>query len=512
MRRSFGTFGAQAVAFIAVFMAAGCAVQPVAAPATAPVAVAPQRDWSDAVLYFVVVDRFADGDPANNAGVDRRNPGGFHGGDLAGLTAQLDEIASLGATALWITPVPRQIDYCPPAQGSPQSGYDGSFEHCAFHGYWADDYKALDPRFGSEADLKALVEAAHARGMKVLLDVVYNHAGYDSRYLRDPATKDWFRRKPVDCAVDPLTCQVGGLPDFRTELPEVRAYLLEAQLGLAERTGLDGFRLDTVKHVEHDFWKQHRAETRRRLGEDFFLLGEVWGGSAEVLDEWFAGDEMDAGFDFTFKGSCESYVQGKGRTVAFSAYLERRHRVRAGYHLSHYLSSHDEPMAIHNLGGDLEAIRLCVALQMTSLGIPTIYYGEEVARRGTDWPMNRTDMPWGDRGVQPGAGVARDESMRDWYRRLIALRRVHPSLSAGAYRALHTDGDLLVFERSHAGGDATVVAVNRGAAPASARVAVPAAWAGRQAGEALAGTPAPLDGGRLRVELPPRSAAIYTAR
>ncbi len=311
----------------ALLVLAGCASSPPDAPAGAsgPVSVTPQRDWSDAVLYFVILDRFADGSGANNINVDRNNPGGFHGGDLAGLTQQLDEIASLGATAIWITPVARQIDYCPPAQ--PPTGVTvpgGWFEHCAFHGYWADDYQALDPRFGTEAELKALVDAAHARGIKVLLDVVYNHVGYDARYLTEKP--GWFRTKPVDCAVDPLICQVGGLPDFRTELPEVQDYLLDAQLGLAARTGLDGFRLDTVKHVEHEFWQRHRRETRERLGDDFFLLAEVWGGSATVLDEYFAGDEMDAGFDFTFKGSCESYVQGKGRTIAFASFLEKRHR------------------------------------------------------------------------------------------------------------------------------------------------------------------------------------------
>jgi len=505
---------ARALACVAVLLAlAGCADTPrTAAPsARAPVSVVPQRDWSDAVLYFVIVDRFADGSSANNTNVDRANPGGFHGGDLVGLTAQLDEIASLGATAIWITPVARQIDYCPPAQ--PPTGITvpgGWFEHCAFHGYWADDYQTLDPRFGTEAELKALVEAAHARGMKVLLDVVYNHVGYDSHYLRDrPA---WFRTKPVDCAVDPLTCQVGGLPDFRTELPEVEAYLFEAQLGLAKRTGLDGFRLDTVKHIEHDFWDRHRRDSRMQVRPDFFLLAEVWGGSATVLDEYFAPDQMDAGFDFTFKGSCESFVQGKGRTVAFASYLEKRHKVRAGHHLAHYLSSHDEPMALHNLGGDMDAFRLCVALQMTSLGIPTIYYGEEVARDGSVWPLNRNDMPWGERDVMPGKGAKRDEQLRDYYRKLIAARRGNTALSHGAYRTLASEGDLLVFERADAeAGNAAVVAVNRGKSEARATVAVPGAWKGA-AGEVLTGAAATIDGGKLEVVVPPRQARVYVAR
>jgi alpha-amylase len=483
------------------------------ATAGEPAKVLPQRDWSDAVLYFVVLDRFADGSGANNTNVDRANPGGFHGGDLRGLTAQLDEIASLGATAIWITPIVQQIAYCPPAQ--PPTGVTvagGWFEHCAFHGYWADDYGRLDPRFGTEDDLKQLVDAAHARGIKVLLDVVYNHVGYGAQYVKNPATAAWVRTKAVDCAVDEIRCQVGGLPDFRTELPEVQDYLFDAHLGLAKRTGLDGFRLDTVKHVEHEFWRRHRRETRERVNPDFFLLGEVWGGSATVLDEYFAHDELNAGFDFTFKGSCESFVQGKGRTIAFASYLEKRHKVRSGYLLAHYLSSHDEPMALYLLGGDKEAFRLCVALQMTSVGIPTIYYGEEVARDGSVWPLNRNDMPWGKRGVLPGKGRARDEGLRAYYRTLIETRRQNTALSRGTFRPLSSDGDLLVFERHDAvTGNAVIVAVNRGPTEAKASVEAPAAWGG-DAREAMTDTAAAVEGGRLSVVVPPRQARVYVPR
>jgi glycosidase len=484
------------------------------ATATSLVKITPQRDWSDAVLYFVILDRFANGSGANDSNVDRANPGGFHGGDFAGLTAQLDEIASLGATAIWITPVARQIDFCPPAQ--PPAGVTvpgGWFEHCAFHGYWTEDFKTIDPRFGTEAELKQLVDAAHERGIKVLLDIVYNHVGYDAGYVRNPATSGWIRNKPIDCAVDEIRCQVGGLPDLKTELPEVQDYLLDAQLGLAQRTGLDGFRLDTVKHIEHDFWQRHRRETRERIGPDFFLLGEVWGGSATVLDDYFVNDEMDAGFDFTFKGSCESFVQGKGRTIAFSSYLEKRHQVRSGYHLAHYLSSHDEPMALHNLGGDKEAFRLCVALQMTSAGIPTIYYGEEVGREGSVWPVNRSDMPWGKRSVLPGKGLARDESLRSYYQRLIEVRRANVALSQGAFKRLSAEGDLLVFERTDAAsGNAVVVAVNRGATEATARVPAPALWQGTSATEALAGGVVETSAGQLSVTVPARQARVYVSR
>jgi alpha-amylase len=482
-----------------------------AAARSGPVKVEPQRGWDDAVIYFALVDRFADGDPTNNPNVQPDNPGGWHGGDLRGLMEQLDEIADLGATAIWINPVQLQIPEPLFASGPAETGTQNGFEHWGFHGYWMEDFGQLDPQFGTEADLKALVDAANARGIKILLDVVYNHAGYGSRYETDPEFKGWIRTKPVDCAADPLTCQVGGLPDFVTENPTVADYLLSATIGIAQRTGVDGFRLDTVKHIDHPFWQEHRARTRAAMGDDFFLLAEVWGGSYQVLDEWFVNDEMDAGFDFTFSGSCRSFVEGKGRTIAFAAYLEKRHRVRDGYHLAHYMSSHDEPMALYELGFDVDKFRTCVALQMTSSGIPVIYYGEEVARQGSVWPTNRKNMPWGDRDVRPGKGVDRDESLRDYYKKLIQIRRDHRALSRGDFSRLYWEGDLLVFQRvDEESNDAVIVAVNRGSEAATAEVPVPAAWGEQVAAELITGKLAVTDRDQLTVEVPPLETRIYT--
>ncbi|MCM2334373.1 MAG: alpha-amylase family glycosyl hydrolase [Anaeromyxobacteraceae bacterium] len=483
-------------------MAACAHAAPAAAPQAAPAALAPlpTRPWSEEVLYFVLVDRFVDGDPVNDKDVDPAAPGAFHGGDLKGLTAHLDEIASLGVTALWINPVVRNIPIAVTGAGFPDWGY---------HGYWADDFTRVDPRFGSEADLEALVRAAHARGIRVLLDVVYNHAGYNSAYLRDEKTRGYFRR---ECGDDDLTSCLSGLPDFETERPEVREWLLSVQLPWARRYGLDGFRLDTVKHVEHDFWQLHRRRVRAEVSKDFFLLGEVWGGDRDSLDPWFADDELDAGFDFGFQGSTLGWVMGRGRSIAYGRYLEARHRVRPGKLLAHFLSSHDVEGALSLLGGDLARFRLAAALQLTTAGLPTIYYGEEVGRAIGKWPENRSDMPWGGRGLRPGAGAPRDEGLRAWYRRLIALRRDHPSLSStagGSHRTLSADGDLLVFLREQpGGGDAVVVAVNRGEAPASARVARPPAWSGRTVEEALgAGGTVAGDGEGIVVTVPGRSVA-----
>ena len=469
--------------------------------APTPLSVVPQADWSEAVLYFAILDRWADGDLTNDVNVDRGAKGAFHGGDLKGLREHLDEIAGLGATAIWITPVVKNID-------GPVFG--AGFPDWAYHGYWADDFARVDPRFGSEAELVALVEECHRRGIKVLLDVVYNHAGYGSHYLSDPRTKRWLRSEDAGtCGTDDLTLCVAGLPDFKTEIPEVAEFLLEAQLSWAKRSGIDGFRLDTVKHVSHEFWQEHRRRTRTELGQGFFLLGEVWGGDAQVLDPYFAADELDAGFDFSFQGSALGFVEGRGRAVAFDRYLKSREKARPGHLLAHFLSSHDVPGALFQLGGDKTLFRLAAVLQFTSIGVPVIYYGEEVGRPGGDWPENRSDMPWGERDVLPGRGVPRDEALREDYKRLIAIRRAHPALSRGTHEKLVAEGDLLVFiQKDTKSDDAVVVAINRGTSPAVARFTAPDSWAGWNLKDVWNGAAVPLTSGTVETTVEAKTARI----
>jgi alpha-amylase len=462
-----------------------------------------RRSWSDEILYFVLIDRFADGDSGNDIKVDRSAKGAFHGGDIKGLTEHLDEIAGLGVTAIWLNPILKNIDGFVTGAGFPD---------WAYHGYWTDDLTRIDPRFGTEREVKDFVEACHRRGIRVLLDVVYNHVGYGSHYVTDPRTRDWLRTSERGtCGEDDVTTCVSGLPDWKTENRAVADFLLDAQLGWAKRLGVDGFRLDTVKHVDHLFWDEHRARARSLLGPSFFLLGEVWGGDAESLDPWFSTDEMDAGFDFSFQGSVVAFLLGRGRPIAFDRYLKSREKVRVGHLLAHFLSSHDVPGALSLLGGDTGLFRLAAVLQMTCAGIPTIYYGEEVGRRGGDWPENRSDMPWGARAIRPGAGVARDESLREDYRKLIAIRRAHPALSRGVHSAISTEGDLYAFLQE-AGDDAVLVAINRGRNTARFRISRPAAWGNRSPEDLFGSGTVENKGPELDIEVPGHGSRILGLR
>jgi glycosidase len=496
-------YASVATVLLAALLAGCAASHPEARPALAPraVSVVPQHSWNDAVLYFAITDRWADDDLTNDTNVDRTAKGAFHGGDLRGLREHLDDIAGLGVTAIWITPVVKNIDGFVTGAGFPD---------WAYHGYWADDFYRLDPRFGSEAELTSLVAECHRRGIKVLLDVVYNHAGYGTHYLSDPKTKGWLRSEETGtCGQDDLTMCVAGLPDFKTELPEVAAFLLRAQLGWAQQSGVDGFRLDTVKHVGHPFWDEHRRHTREQLGSGFFLLGEVWGGDATVLDPYFSTDELDAGFDFSFQGNVIGFLQGRGRAVAFDHYLKSREKVRPGFLLAHFLSSHDVPGALYQLGGDKALFRLAAVLQFTSVGLPVVYYGEEVGRLGGDWPDNRSDMPWGDRAILPGEGRPRDETLRDDYRRLIAIRRAHSALYRGVHEKLVADGDLLVFLQSDTkSDDVVVVAINRGDKPLSVRFPAPQAWGSGWVEDAWGGGLVPLTSGLVETTVSGKAARI----
>ncbi len=391
-------------------------------------------DWSDEVIYFIMIDRYADGDGVAHPDIDQANPLAWHGGDLAGIRQHLDDIAGLGATAIWITPVVQQITHSIETEHGPFWGH---------HGYWTNDFNAIDPHYGTEADLKALVDDAHARGIKVLLDVVYNHVGYGADWTT--SRPEWLRQGD-ECGGDEVTMCLSGLPDLKTELPEVRDYLFDAHIGLAERTGLDGFRLDTFKHVLPAFWDDHRAATRARMGEDFFLLGEVWDADKYIAEPVFAGDRADALFDFSFRDRTLKFMSGVEGADRYARYFTKRADVAAGHYLAPFLSNHDMPMFYAMIRGDRARLEGALTLLMFAEGPPVLSWGEELGRRGGPWPDNREDMPWADG----------DQDLAAMVRALIALRHAEPDMRAGAVETLAAAGPELVLRRGH-----IVMAVNR---------------------------------------------------
>ncbi|RME55425.1 MAG: alpha-amylase, partial [Deltaproteobacteria bacterium] len=236
---------------------------------------------------------------------------------------------------------------------------------------------------------------------------------------------------------------------------------------------------------------------------DFFLLGEVYGGAAhdDYLLEYLSGDEMDACFDFGFSGSALSYFVGRMRTVAFDHWLRQRDHFPEGFVTSPYLDSHDEPGFLFRAKGRKEILRLAAALQMTVIGIPTIYYGDEIGRIGGKWPENRSDMPW---------GAEQDRELFAFYQRLITARRKHPVFGRGRHEALVIEPDAYAFLRyDPSDGAAAITALNRSAEETPLEIPLPEFLAGKSTWlDEMSGAHLSSEGGRLSLSLPPFGVAI----
>lgn len=425
-------------------------------------------DWRDEIIYFAMIDRFSDGNPDNNQTVDLENPLAFHGGDLVGLAQRIDYLAELGVTALWITPVVRQVETPIEAEGLPFHGH---------HGYWAESFTELDPRYGTEDDLRNLVDTAHRHGIRVILDVVYNHIGYGAEWTE---TRPEWLRQGSECGGDEITLCLAGLPDLKTEREDVRDHLFNAHIGLARRTGIDGFRLDTFKHIAPDFWSEHREMTQRYLGDEFFLIGELWDGDKYLARPIFEADQVDGLFDFSFRDRTLKFLTNVENADRYARYFRARHDIADGYVMAPFLSNHDMPMLLAMLRGDTEKLKIAFTLLMFAEGPPVIAWGEELGRRGGPWPENREDMPW-----DQTAGNALLEDIQQ----LISIRHRFDDMRKGPIEILHAEEGLLLMQRGQ-----LILAVNR----TDATTKLPPMPAGTW--EAIFGT--------LTPDLPPLSATI----
>lgn len=467
--------------------------------------------WSSATVYFLLTDRFSNGDPTNDRAAGRTRDGSvlrnFEGGDLAGLLERIEEgyFDSLGVSAIWMTPFVEQI------HGSVDEGTGKTY---GYHGYWTRDWTRVDPALGTSEDLRAVVGAAHRRGIRVLMDAVINHTGPVT--ARDPAWPGgWVRTGPncsyrdyattVDCTL------VATLPDIRTgsdtpvELPPAllekwsregrrerevieletffqrtgyprapRYYIIKWLTDWVREMGFDGYRVDTAKHFEPavsgelkreaeaalaDWRRNHPAEVRDSI--PFYMVGEVYGWDPSQAKEYNFGDRKvdffangyDALINFGFKSDTGSL---EGVHTRYSATLHGG--PLRGVSLLNYLSSHDDgspydPARKDPIGA---GTRLLLAP-----GGAQIYYGDELARplkvRGAEGDANlRSFMNWGD--LQRQAGV-----LQHW-RKLGRFRRDHPAVGAGLHRTLQVKP--YIFSRvleSEGRADRVLVAMDQGA-------------------------------------------------
>jgi len=445
------------------------------------------------VMYLIMTDRFADGDPANNgSGYDRTKPRGWHGGDLRGITQHLDYLQELGVTTVWITPV-----Y--------QNHEDGSY-----HGYGATDMYAVDEHFGSLADLKALAAALHQRGMKLVLDTVPNHVGPAHVWVNDSPEPDWFHGtkaqhrtaqsdfKPLTDPHAPWLTQrdvtegwfANTLPDLNQENPAMAKYLTQNAVWWIEQAGLDGLRLDTFPYVGREFWKGYLGEVHS-LYPHVTAVGEVFNPDATITSAFAGGvtrNGVDTGLDTPFDFPSYSALRDVFMHDAPMSKLAEVLRLDALYphpeRLVPFLGNHDTMRFLGEHGATPAKLKLAFAILTTMRGMPQLYAGDEIAMMGGVDPDNRQDFPGGFSSEASGSVSSREQNafiaasrtpaqseMHDWVKGLLDLRRSHPALSNGEEQVLQAGPNVLAYVRgqglksgcsTQTGGDRILVLINKG--------------------------------------------------
>jgi len=495
----------------------------------------------DAVFYQVFPDRFARSPRLSKPGPLERwdappTAHGFKGGDLLGLTERLPYLVELGVSALYLTPI---------------------FTSASNHRYHTDDYLSVDPLLGGDEALRELIDAAHARGMRVVLDGVFNHTGRGflafhhilengmaSPYL------DWYHidrarlaaGRPLIAYPEAGTDHGGrdsmerlgyrawwglpALPKLNTDHPPVREHLLS----VAEhwlRFGIDGWRLDVPEEIADDaFWQAFR-ERCRAIRPDAYLVGEIW----HEAHDWLQGDRFDAVMNYPLAEAILGFTAGPHLDhdvlafhheyrehvrpmdgLAFAAELER---VMALYDPDvtavqlNLIGSHDTPRFLTLAGGDRAALRLAILLQATLPGAPCIYYGDEIGMEGGHDPDCRRSFPEDARH--------RDRDLLAFTQAAMALRHATPALRHGALRVAGAAGGAVVLERAD-DTERWLVAINAGMTPEGAPVTLPGLEDPRLEVVPLPGWAAPdvlgptYAEGRLELILPPRAGAVLRVR
>ena len=409
-------------------------------------------DWDESVVYFMVTDRFFDGNESNNtaSGADTYgdNEGLYHGGDFAGVTAKLDYLQDLGVNTIWITPIVENVKgVAVTDKGSEDVPYNA-----AYHGYWASDFTKLNPTLGTTEEFETMISEAHNRGMRIMVDIVVNHAGYGT----ESTFADMLRNKSV--SEGDIKSWQSGLPDFATENADVRAKLVEWQTSWMKDYGVDYFRVDTVKHVDSTTWAALKNSTTE-VNPSFKMIGEYYGAGYASNGSTLGTGQMDADLDFDFNDQATSFVSGNISSV--EKFLSARNSaLNNAYMTGQFLSSHDEDgfkAALMNGKGYTEdeataAALVAATLQLTAKGIPVIYYGEEVGLSGLNnypYQTNRYDMDF--------SLATEDNVTYQHYKTMLSIRNAYTDVFARGSRTsiLSSDEDGYdVIARSY--GDTTL--------------------------------------------------------
>ena len=493
----------------------------------------------DDVIYLIMPDRFADGDPSNdqpsgsNGVYDRSKQMAYHGGDLRGIRQHLEYLRDLGVTTLWLTPVWKNTD-------------------SDYHGYHVVDFYALDDHMGSMQEYQALVADAHRLGMKVLIDYVVNHTGPHHTWANDPPTPTWFHGTPAhhlepsynfSGLVDPHASPreylatlngwfAGKLPDLNPDDPELATYLAQNAMWWTETAQLDGFRLDTFPYSSRQFWSGWHERLRQVypgfVDPRIMDVGEVADPDSTITSFFEGGrkqfDGIDSGlatvFDFPLCNALRDVVIKGEPMQKIVDVLQHDELYPHPETLVTFLGNHDGRRFMSEEGSSPAKLKAAFSLLLTLRGIPQIYSGDEIAMDGGDDPDNRRDFPGGFPGdlhnaFTAGGRTAEQQDVFAHVQSLLALRKSHAALRTGKQWHIGWDDTYYAFLReSPQDEDKLLIVYNN--APKTIELTIPVEntplEAAHQLQAVFGNTPAELVAGNVHVVLEAQTLAVFSVR
>ena len=390
----------------------------------------------EAIAYQIFPDRFCNGDPSiNPEGVlpwgGKVTLNTMFGGDLRGVIDKLDYLQDLGVNLVYLTPI---------------------FKSNTAHKYNTSDYFNIDPQFGTVEVAKELVEKCHEKGMKIVLDAVFNHSGDDFFAFQDVLEnqeeskyKDWYFIDSFPVSKEKINYYTFGpnhsnMPKLNTNNSELREYLLNVGEYWIKEIGIDEWRLDVCDEIGHDFWRDFKKRIKS-VNSDAVIIGEIM----HEANSFLKGDQLDGIMNYPFKNAVGDFFGHRYINVnEFSNILGLNRMLYMDSitkQMWNLIDSHDTKRFLTEAGNDIEAMKLAVAFQFTYLGIPYIYYGDEVGMDGGDDPQNRKCMVWNKE--------EQNLEMLDYYKKFIKLRKENKVLVYGDYKEIYCEDNVIAFSRRY---------------------------------------------------------------
>jgi neopullulanase len=486
----------------------------------------------DDVIYLIMPDRFADGDPSNDQPFyDLSKPMAYHGGDLRGIREHLGYLHDLGVTTLWLTPVWKNTD-------------------SDYHGYHVVDFYALDDHMGSMAEYQALVADAHRMGMKVLIDYVVNHTGPRHPWANDPPTPTWFHGTPAhhlepaytfNGLVDPHASPreylntldgwfAGRLPDLNPDDPALADYLAQNAMWWTEIAQLDGFRLDTFPYSTRQFWSGWHERLRLVYPQfdypQVMDIGEVSDRDPTITSFFEGGrkqfDGIDSGvatvFDFPLRDALHDVVINGAPMQRIVDVLRQDELYPHPESLVTFIGNHDQKRFVSEKDSNPAKLKAAFGLLLTLRGIPQIYSGDEIAMPGGADPDNRHDFPGGFPGDPRNSFTAsgrtpEEQDVFAYVQSLLALRKNHPALRTGKQWHIAWDDTYYAFLRELPEQKLLVVYNN---APKTVALNIPVEntplETAHQLQTVFGNSAAEIIGGNIRVSLPAQTLSVFSVR